>query len=197
MPRVPHYYEIISDGQRFMAACHNSMAEVLRYPSLDAPAEADKETVFAGTTRAYMAWVCRLIRANKTADFAYKQLTAAHVHGTPAAPDVPAPPVHREKQVDLDTGQLTGELKDFDPPGNGVYTVVIRTPYGPPNKEVRETLRGHGMRWNPNDSRGDANYPSPAWLKYHVPGPSLAEYRKLAADLKLDFDYLDKNPVKP
>lgn len=190
--RVPRHYEMIITGEKFCWTVHNSMGHVLKYPSLDAPADCEKETVCEGTERKCWSWVYRLIGA-RNSTFEFRQIPDT------TAPDqspVPAPPTHRERPIEPN-GAIGNESLDFDLPANGVYTVVIRTPYGPPNQQVRETLRGHGMRWNPNDGRGDRNYPAPAWLKYHVPGPALAEYRKLAADLKLDFDYLDKNPVKP
>lgn len=190
MSTHPHFYEIISDGQKYHAGIHNSMAEVLKFPSLDAHEDCEKETVFEGTGRAYMAWVCRLLCGNKANDFSYRRLNATKTSQTFGEPDPIhlTPPVHREQDP------VTGDLLDV--PINGSYTVVIRTPGGPPNKAVRETLRGHRLYWNPNDARGNAEYPSPAWLRHHVPAPELPAFRKLAADLRLEFDYLDKNPVK-
>jgi hypothetical protein len=182
-------------GEKLTWTCHNSMGAVMKYPTPDAPEDCEKDTVCEGTERRCWAWIYRLI-ASRKAPFEFRQIPDTHADGTPPLSAVPAPPAHREAVIDTH-GAITPDIADFTAPANGVYTVVIRTPYGPPNKQVRETLRGHGMRWNPNDGRGDRNYPAPAWLKYHVPGPELTAYRKLAAELKLDFDYLDKNPVKP
>lgn len=197
---IPHYYEIFSDGQKFLAVTHNSMAEVLQYPSPDAPAESEKKNVFTGTTRAYMAWVCRLLCNNRNSDFTYHQL-----HSTgPASPALnfpPAtlallPPIHREAVIDTATGAV-GAVLNLDGVTNGVYTVLIRTPGGPPSKAIRETLKGQRLYWNPSDSRGNADYPGNTWLRHHVPAAELQSYRKLATDLRLEFDYLDRNPVKP
>jgi hypothetical protein len=193
--RVPRHYELIIAGEKLTWTCYNSMAAVMKYPTLDAPADCDKETVCEGTERKCWAWIYRLIGAKRTT-FEFRQIPDTQSAGTPPAELLPEPPVHRERRIDLATGTITPDVTDFNPPTTGVYTVVIRTP-GIPNKETRETLKGHGMRWNPNDGRGDRNYPSPAWLRYHVPAAELVHYRKLATDLKLDFDYLDKTPVRP
>jgi hypothetical protein len=109
-------------------------------------------------------------------------------------PDIPAPPVHIEARIDPATGTVTPELADFTPPAGATHTVVIRTPNGPPNKQVCQTLKAHKLYWNPSDSRGNPAYPCPAWLRHHVPSADVAAYRALAVSLKLEFDFLDRNP---
>ncbi len=73
-----------------------------------------------------------------------------------------------------------------------VPTCIIRTPGGPPAKGVRESLKGHGFHWNPDDMRGDRNYPVNAWLLHRVPAPELPTYQKFATDLKMEFDYFPR-----
>lgn len=192
----PHYYDILHAGTKMIACVHNSMAEVLAYPSGDAPEDSEKKVVFTGTERAYSAWLCRLIGANITSDFTY---LPRHATGPTTPPDAsailpPDPPNHKAADINTDTGEL-GEVLDLDTVTNGIYTVVIRT-NGFPSKSTRETLKGNRLYWNPSDGRGKPDYPQNSWLRHRVPADELKSYRKLATDLRCEFDYLDRNPVE-
>jgi hypothetical protein len=167
------------------------MGQILKYPTLDAPEDCEKEEVFSGTSRQFWSWVFRLMASNKRHDFGYRKLTATTTETHTNIPHPPDPPTHHEVPINKATGEI-GQLLDCPLPENAVVTVVLRTPSGPPPKATRDCLVGQGFHWNPDDARGDKNYPQRAWLKHRVAAPDLPTYRTFAAKLKLAFDYHPK-----